>query len=181
MKFKQHPVVRVADLVLGEYRGIAAVDRPHHLLRDVGERPLAAEVVPHHARRRRSVAVDDMVRASPWPEPVDLALVVVEGQVAALDVGQVRRDRVGIDAHLAVLHVLGVHEIDLVDQVQLLQQHGADEAVEVGAGDELVFLAVGHRGPPRSRAGVRPAHSLGRVRIWVRPSAAGNRNLGPLE
>ena len=39
---------------------------------------------------------------------------------------------------LAVLHVLGVDELDLVDQVELLQEHGADEPVEVAARDEAV-------------------------------------------
>ncbi len=39
------------------------------------------------------------------------------------------------------LHVLRVDEQDVVDQVELLEQHGADEAVEVRAGDEAVLGA----------------------------------------
>ena len=37
---------------------------------------------------------------------------------------------------LAVLDVLGVDEQDVVEDPELLQQGGADEAVEVAAGDE---------------------------------------------
>jgi hypothetical protein len=34
-------------------------------------------------------------------------------------------------------------ELDLVDEVELLEQHGADQAIEIAAGDQAV-LAVFH-------------------------------------
>ena len=63
---------------------------------------------------------------------------MVEREPDAGHVGQVRRDVAGTDLDLAVLHVLGVDEEDVVEQPELLEQRGADEAVEVGAGDEAV-------------------------------------------
>ena len=67
---------------------------------------------------------------------------MVEGEAHAGDVGQVRGDVAGTDLHLAVLHVLGVHEEDVFEHAELLEERSADEAVEVGPGDEAV--AIGH-------------------------------------
>ena len=39
---------------------------------------------------------------------------------------------------LAVLHVLGMDEQDVVQEAQLLQEGGADETVEVAAGDQAI-------------------------------------------
>jgi hypothetical protein len=69
--------------------------------------------------------------------------MVVEHQMRPRHVGQVGGDVAAGDLHLAVLHVLGVHELDVVDQVQLVEQDGTGQAVEVAARDEPVFL-VGH-------------------------------------
>ena len=68
---------------------------------------------------------------------------MVEGEADAGDVGQVGRDVAGVDLDLAVLHVLGMDEQDVVEQSELLEQRGADEAVEVGAGDEAVACCGG--------------------------------------
>ena len=70
------------------------------------------------------------------PSPLDLAGMVVEHQVAARHIGKVGDDVPVRDRHDAVLHVLGMDELDLVDQVELAQQHAAHEAVEVAAGDK---------------------------------------------
>ena len=76
---------------------------------------------------------------------------MVEREPDAGDVGQVGRDVAGAHVDLAVLHVLGVDEEDVVEQPELLQQRGAHEAVEVGAGDEAVGGGGGsvydHAGP----------------------------------
>ena len=76
-----------------------------------------------------------------------LAVVVVEDQMGALHERQVGGDVARSDLDLAVLHVLGMHELDVVDQVEFAQQHAADEAVEVAAGDEAVLLSR-HDGSP---------------------------------
>src|SRR5207237_919721 len=48
-----------------------------------------------------------------------------------------------VDVDLAVLHVLGMDEQDVVDHAQLLEQQGTDEAVEVTPGHEPI-LRVRH-------------------------------------
>ena len=69
--------------------------------------------------------------------------MVVEHEMCSRHVGQVGGDVALGDLYLAVLHVLGVHELDVVDQVQLVQKDGASQPVEVAACDKPVFL-VGH-------------------------------------
>ena len=62
------------------------------------------------------------------------------------DVGvirQVGRDVVGAELDLPVLHVLRVDEEDVVEDAEVLQQGRADEAVEVGTGDQAVALGFG--------------------------------------
>lgn len=85
------------------------------------------------------LGVDDVVGALAG-DAHGLAQVVVKSEVGAGHVGQVGGDVAGGDGDLAVLHVLGVHELDVVDHVEFVEQHGADQAVEVAAGDEAVFL-----------------------------------------
>jgi len=68
-----------------------------------------------------------------------LGFVVVEHEVRARHIGQVGGDVTAGDGHLAVLHVLGMDEGDLVDQIQLIEQHRADQAVKVTAGHQAVF------------------------------------------
>src|SRR4051812_13486599 len=68
---------------------------------------------------------------------------MVEREVRGGDVGEVRRDVPVGDLDLAVLHVLGVDEQDVVEHVELLQQSCAHEPVEVAAGDEAVLLLRG--------------------------------------
>jgi hypothetical protein len=70
--------------------------------------------------------------------------VVVKRQVRRCHVGQVGGDVPVGDLDLAVLHVLGVNELDVVNQVQFFQQYGADQAVKVTAGHQPEFaLAYG--------------------------------------
>jgi len=69
-----------------------------------------------------------------------LGRVVVKRQVHTRHVGQVGGDVAVGHLHLAVLHVLGVNELDVVDQVQLVEQDGADQSIEIAAGNQTVFL-----------------------------------------
>jgi hypothetical protein len=46
------------------------------------------------------------------------------------------------DIDLAVLHILGVDELDVVDHVELAEQHGADQTVKVAAGYQTIFHIV---------------------------------------
>ena len=71
-----------------------------------------------------------------------LGVVVVEGQADARDVGKVGGDVALADLDLAVLHVLRVDEQDVLEEVELLEEGGAHEAVEVGARDEAVAVGA---------------------------------------
>ena len=68
---------------------------------------------------------------------------MVEGEVGGSDVGQVGGDVARRDVDLAILHVFRMHELDVVDQAQFVEQYGTDEAVKVTARDETEFL-LGH-------------------------------------
>jgi hypothetical protein len=70
--------------------------------------------------------------------------MVVKGQVDALHIGQVGGNVTICDIHLAILHILGVNELYIVDQVQVLEQHGTDKTVEITAGNEAKFFS-GHQ------------------------------------
>ena len=64
--------------------------------------------------------------------------------MTALDVGQIGDDVASRDRYDAVLHVFGMDELDLVDQVEFAQQHAADEPVEIAACHETKFLVRHH-------------------------------------
>jgi hypothetical protein len=65
--------------------------------------------------------------------------MMVENQVRSRDVRQVGRDVVRTDVDLPVLHVLGVNELDLLDHVEVLQQHRTHQTVEIAACDKAEF------------------------------------------
>ena len=132
---QQHPALRRQDVVAAVLRGIGLVDRGHHAGVHHREASGAAVMVVHHTRRRRSLGMDDVVSGA-FGVAQRLRLMVVEGQVHAGDVRQVGADVPVRDGDLAILHVLGVHKLDVVDQPQFGQQHGTDQAIKVTAGDE---------------------------------------------
>jgi hypothetical protein len=53
-------------------------------------------------------------------DPQHLALVVVKGEPRMRRVGQIGGDVVLGDLDQSVLHVLGMNELDVIDQIQLL-------------------------------------------------------------
>ena len=58
------------------------------------------------------------------------------------EVGKVGRDVGAGDFDFSVLHVLGVHEQNVVDYSHFFEKYGADEAVEVAARHQSkVFIA----------------------------------------
>ena len=134
---EQRPALGAQDVVDVVRGGVGLVDRAHQLVGDVREALGAAEVVVDDAGGRRRGRVDDVVRRELVAQR--LAVVVVEDQVRGRRVREVGEDVALGDLDDAVLHVLGVHEGDLVDHAELLQQDGADEAVEVAAGHEPVL------------------------------------------
>ena len=137
---QQHPARGVQDLVEREVGAVALVDGGHELVADAGEGGLPAVVVVHDARGAAGVRVDDELAAGLLRfQAVDLRLVVVEGDGDARVVGQVGGDVVVTQLHLAVLHVLGVDEFDLVDDAQLAQHHRAGESVKIASCDQSLF------------------------------------------
>ena len=85
------------------------------------------------------MGLDDVVLVAAARVADGFGLVVVEHQVHTRHIGQVGGDIAAGDGRLAILHVLGVDEGDFVDQVQLIEQHRADQAVKVTAGHQAVF------------------------------------------
>jgi hypothetical protein len=132
---QQDPALRVEDVIHRQLRRVGAVDRLHHRDAHAGERRPAAEVVVDDARGGVGIGRHDPV-AAVLADAQLLGRVVVERQRDLGAVGQVGRDVVGGQLDLAVLHVLGMDEQDFVEEPELLEQGGADEAVEVAAGDE---------------------------------------------
>ena len=133
----EDPAARIEDLGLGEARRVSLVDRGHHRFGDRREALGAAVVVVDDARGALRAGHDDVVRGGVL-DADRLGRVMVEREPDAGHVGQVRGDVARAHLDLAVLHVLGVDEEDVVEQTELLQERGADEAVEVGAGDQAV-------------------------------------------
>ena len=66
--------------------------------------------------------------------------MVVKDQVRVRRVGQVGGDVAGADLYLPVLHVFGMHEQDVLDESELLEQHSTDQPVEVTPSDQPISL-----------------------------------------
>ncbi len=73
---------------------------------------------------------------------------MIERQMHARNKRQIGGDVAFRNFDLAVLHVLGMDELDLVDHVELVEQNGADQAIEIAARHETIFL-VGHASLPK--------------------------------
>jgi hypothetical protein len=98
---------------------------------------LAAVVFVDHPGGGRRLGVDDVVGL--LADAHRLAFVVIEGEVHAFHVGKVGGDVAVGDLDHPVLHVLGVDELDLVDEIELLEDGGAHQPVEVAARDQPEF------------------------------------------
>ena len=137
--------MRVAHLTDLELGGVGLVYGVHHLGADVRESLGATEVLVDHVGGRVGVADHDTVTGA-LADAEQLGGMVIEGQRHLGPVGQIGRDVVGRQLDLAVLDVLWVHEQDVLEDPELLQQGGADQTVEVAAGDEAVGAIEGDRG-----------------------------------
>ena len=139
---EQHPALWVEDFIARELRRVGLVHGDHHVGEGGGEAVFTAEVLEHHARGGWRIGIDDVV--GPLAGIAEgLGEVVVEGEVHAWNEGQVGGDVALGNLDLAVLHVLRMDEFDLVDHVQVVEQHGAGQAVEITAGHEAIFF-FGH-------------------------------------
>ena len=68
--------------------------------------------------------------------------MVVERQVHARVVGEVRGDVGRAQLDLPVLHVLGMHELDVPEDVHLPEEGGTDQPVEIAARHQAVTLCM---------------------------------------
>ena len=137
---EQHPAGRMQDLAERELGGVALVDRVHQLL-DAREAAGAAEVLVHHAGGRIG-ARDDHVVGRVALDADRLRVVVVEREVHARVVREVGGDVTGADLDLAVLDVLGMNELDVVEDAEVLEERGAHQPVEVAARHESEALCL---------------------------------------
>lgn len=89
-------------------------------------------------------------------ETLALAAVMVEPEPAAGGIGDIRQDIVGPHCHFAILDVLGMHEEEVVDHSDFVQQRGAGKPVKVGSCNQT-HVASGGGGPFYTDGGLRPA------------------------
>ncbi len=136
---EQDPAGGVLDLLEREHCAVGLVDRIHQLLGHPREALGSTEVVVYDSRGGACVGDNDVVLGRAG-DAQGLALVVVEGQTDAGRVGQVGRDVALGQLDQTVLDILGVHELDLVEHLQLLQQRGTNQAVEITAGNKTALL-----------------------------------------
>ena len=134
-KAEQLPTLRVEHIVDAEAARLGLVDCREHVVEGGGKPIDAPKMVKDYPRGGRCCGVQHVFRVV-RPPTQGFAYVIVEGQVYPRHIGEVRGDVLSADRDHAVLHVLGVHEKDLVDQVQMLEQDGADKAVEIAARDQ---------------------------------------------
>ena len=138
---QQHPALGVQDLIQGEIGAVALVHGRHQIIGDAGEGFFSAVIVIHHAGCAAGGGVDDELAVGfRGLQAVHLGFMVVEGDGHPGVIGQVRGNIVFGELDLAVLHVLGVHEFDLVDELELLEHHGAGQTVKITSRDKSSYL-----------------------------------------
>ena len=108
----------------------------------MGEFILAAVMVINDTRRGGGVRVDDVIVRLFTAGAGNFAGMMVERQMHAFHIRQVGGDVGTGNQDRTVLHVLGMDELDIVDQVQFFEEHRADQAVEIAAGDQTEFIAA---------------------------------------
>src|SRR6185295_14941251 len=128
---QQDPALGLLDVLLAELRGVELVRRLEQLvvLLELG----ALVVVRDHASGARG----HLEGALELADAVELALlgdVVVEPEAAALHVGQIDDDVLGVARDLSVLDVLRMGEADFGDLLDQTDENGAGETVEIAAG-----------------------------------------------
>ena len=142
---QQHPTGGVQDFIHGEVGAVALVHRFHQLVADAREGFFAAVVVVYHAGRAARLGVDNQLSAGfESLQPVHFGFMMVKSEFHPRVIRQVGGDIVLAQFHLPVLHVLGMDELDIVDQVQFLQHHGACQSVKIAARYQSHFFSHVH-------------------------------------
>ena len=143
-EIKENPVRGIEDFFLCEICAVALVDRPHDLFGDPLEDLGASVIVVNHPRCGLGISVNNETALCLLDiDAEQFALVMVESEPDPVVEGKVRGDVICRDVDFSVLDVLGVYEFDLVDDVKLLQEHGADEAVKITSGDQALLCRCG--------------------------------------
>ena len=141
---EQRPALGAENFLDREAGRVRLVDGAHQVLADPRKLRSAAEIPVDDAGGGQRVGIDDVVGGRLAGAPLHLARMMIERQMAARDIGQVGGDVASRNRDPAVLHVLGMNEGDLVDQVHLFQKNAADQTIEIAAGHQAE-LRRGHR------------------------------------
>jgi hypothetical protein len=83
-----------------------------------------------------------------FSHPDGFGKMVIKGNVNAFDIRKVGRDIAIANRYDTILHIFGVDEFDVGDEVEMLKQDSTDEAVEIAAGNQPKFFLVRHPRPP---------------------------------
>ncbi len=132
---QQFPAPRIQHVITGEACGIGLVHRQHHVRIDAREGFAATEEIIDERGPRGRIDINDVVRCA-IGVPLAFAGMVVERGINAGNIGEVGGDIGRRDGDLAVLHVLGMDELDFADQIDFLQQRAADQPIHVTPGDQ---------------------------------------------
>src|SRR4051812_42600425 len=94
-------------------------------------------------------------------------MMVVERDVHVRVVGEVGGDITGAELDLAVLDVLGVDELDVVEHVEMLEEGGTHQPVEVTARHESEALCLKLRHGYCIGSACAGIEGTGRLRAWL--------------
>ena len=101
---------------------------------------LAAEMAINHPRRRRRIGINDKVIL--LADPLHFADVMIEAKMDALHIRKVGADVIFGNRNIALLHVIGFGEHDVVNHAQLTEQRPANDAVKICTRNQAVFLFI---------------------------------------
>ena len=145
----KYPALRIKDLVTVEVCTVALVNGFHYLIRNPYEFLLAAVIIIYNPGCRLCVAINNepafpvLILAS-----FQLTLVVVKCYANPVIKGKVRGDVIRRDIDLAVLNILGMNELNLIDEIDLLQKHRTNKSVKVAPCNQSLFHAISVPGNP---------------------------------
>ena len=121
-KIHQYPSRRIQDFFLGKIGAVALIYRSHNLFGYFFELPCAAIVIVYHTSSRLCLTLDDeAILEVCRTDSLQLTFVMVEGHPHSGVKRKIGSNIIGGQIDFAVLHVLRVHELDLIDHVQFLE------------------------------------------------------------
>ena len=136
----ENPVLRIKDLVDSEVSGVALIYGYHDLFGNCLESISATVVVINNSCGRLFADADILVAKCLMVSSDELTLVVVKCETYSGVKGKICRDVILGDIDFSILNILRVNELDLIDNVEFLEQHGAYESVKVTSGNKSLLV-----------------------------------------